>query len=100
MATVPPRRSRASERSTGAEKHQEDVIHAFLFRQAEGRQYGLSIDPNGRFLPRDFPDVSAWVFIRPIDVVAGESRVEFDSEDVFRSLHRDGYALIGHMAAR
>ncbi|MDE8654222.1 hypothetical protein [Novosphingobium album (ex Liu et al. 2023)] len=100
MSDITHRQTRGSERSAFDGAQEEDVLHAFLFRLAESRQYGLSSDAKGRSLPRGSPEVSAWVFIRPIDLVAGESRVEFDSEEAARSLRRDGYALVGCMVAR
>lgn len=72
-----------------------EVHRAFLFRLSGWRQYALSSDVKGQSLPRGPRGSSCWTFIRAIDLIAGEWRVAFDTDEALRSLHDDGYALLG-----
>lgn len=76
-----------------APRGQLPPVRLFLFRRIGGGPYALTADPGGRNLP---PGLRAgdWTFLRRLDVVPGEVRVDLDPDAVLLAVSQDGYALI------
>jgi hypothetical protein len=87
-APAPPPASLAA-----APRGQLPPVRLFLFRRIGGGPYALTADPGGRNLP---PGLGAgdWTFLRRLDVVRGEVRVDLEPDAVFLAVSQDGYALI------
>ena len=95
VSSFPAGKGEGSPPAAGPRQDAEES--AFLFRLVDRHQYALSHDASGLSLPRGVPGFCAWVFVRPVNLIAGEYRVEFDSDEVIRSLHNDGYVLVGNL---
>ena len=68
-------------------------MRLFLFRRTGGGPYALTADPAGRNLPPGLR-AACWTFLRRLDVVPGEVRVDLDPDAVLLPVSQDGYALI------
>lgn len=89
MGKVPPF---PAERSDGASAA---PLRVHMFKMDGKGRYALSSDPSGSNLPRGLT-AGDWEFVRVVELLPGEVRLAFDSEEAVRALREDGYALIGY----
>lgn len=83
----------ASASLAAALRSQPPPTRLFLFRRAGGGPYALTADPAGRNLPPG-PRPGRWAFLRRVDILPGEVRVDLDPDGVLLAVSLDGYALI------
>jgi hypothetical protein len=97
MSTLPnlPHRP-AAETFATASLETPPPIRLLLFRRIGGRQYDVSCDPSGGNLPQAFQG-RGWLFVRRVDLLAGEVRVAFDATAVAAAVAEDGHALSGSL---
>lgn len=86
--TVFPSRHPVSPPNSG----EEEPTHgrAYLFRLAGRECYAISDDAHGDSLPHRFYGYTDWVYVRPLDLVAGEHRVGFDVDRVLTEVRSNG----------
>ena len=83
-----------------AEPREAGVLRVYLFRLAGRDQYALATDGAGQSLPRDDAGSLTWVFVRPVDLVAGENRVGFDTDEAIEMIEESGCAFVGSLCGR
>lgn len=80
-----------------AAPHDDTPGRAYLFRLADRECYAISSDADGDALPRRFFGYTDWLYVKPLDLVAGEHRVGFDVDHVLAEVRSNGYAILGSL---
>ena len=94
-SVIPLAASRTERLPRSAEAGAAGVLRVFLFRLTGRDQYALAIDDAGQSLPHDCAGSLTWIFVRPVDLIAGESRLEFDTDEAIRMIQESGCAFVG-----